>query len=212
MKQYFNKIKASVVFVMSLLIASTLAMPVYAASGNQGYAIYRDGVQNLGNLVWHAGFMDDPTSTATSWPVLHMAVQTDGETRIGWDSWSHFLYGKNFKGVFKPKGGITSSQRDDVVTLSRSLLTEDIGYTFVQQVQYSAGDQYWVWPKDITNMRCDGLVEYCYEWFGHRIIGADEVWDITRNNHQNWSAHSYTPAVQPKTQSEAMTLVQSSTP
>lgn len=41
--------------MMSILLCSS----VYAATGFQGYAIYRDGVYGL----WHAGMMDSAYST-----------------------------------------------------------------------------------------------------------------------------------------------------
>lgn len=48
------------------LIASSLisTQSAAAASGNQGYAVYRDGV--AGGLFWHAALMDDPHYNTTT--------------------------------------------------------------------------------------------------------------------------------------------------
>lgn len=31
-------------------------------------------------------------------------------------------------------------------------------------------------------MRCDGVVEYIYEWYSYRVFGNDTQWDVTKND------------------------------
>ena len=56
-------------------------------------------------------------------------------------------------------------------------------------------------PYDIKSLRCDGIVEYCYEWQNVRIFGSDARWDISKNDQGNKDHHSGT-ATTPKKQAQ----------
>jgi hypothetical protein len=101
--------------------------------------------------------------------------------------------------------------------MSRKLAGENIPYTLVKQVDYdgaTAGT--WFDPAEVTAMRCDGLVEYVYEWYGYRvhgsvIVGVDH-WDVTRVGYWEREVHELR-AVTPKSQAtEDLHLVTSSLP
>ena len=202
-----KKYKIVIVLLTLVLIISAFSVNVFAATGCQGYAIYRDGAF-LGTT-WHAGLMDEPKST-NYLPVLHIGGLNEGVT---WCSWSTFINGNVFKGVYKPKSGITSSGRDNIVAMGRRLRTEDLGYTPLSQIDhFVTNSSSWVFPSDLWLIRCDGVVEYCYEWYGYRIYGNDTYWDITRGGFLTLDHHSGT-AVTPKSQAQSyMTKVQSSAP
>jgi len=41
-------------------------------------------------------------------------------------------------------------------------------------------------PFNVTNLRCDGLVEYCYEWYNWPVLyDGNGNWDIS-----NWTTGS----------------------
>lgn len=37
----------------------------------------------------------------------------------------------------------------------------------------------WIEPSDIITMRCDAVVEFCYEYNGIRLLGPEGAWDIS---------------------------------
>lgn len=202
----YKKITFSMLLVAVLLLSSVGT--VFAADGYEGYAIHRDGAF-LGTT-WHAGLMDESYSTDYL-PVLHIAGLTGG---VKWDSWDNFINGNTFKGVYRPDGGISSSGRDLVKATGRELRTENIAYTPLSQIDYGVDvlSQTWVYPEDIGLIRCDGVVEYSFEWNSYRIFGSDDYWDISRAGLQYLAQHSLA-IVTPKSQAQDyMTLVTSSVP
>lgn len=205
----FNKyIKRSLMaFALVFIMVASFVTSASAATGNQGYAIHRDGA--FFGTTWHAGLMNKAYSSYSN-PVVHIGGLNEGVTYC---SWSTFINGNTFKGVYKPKSGISSSGRDNVVAMGRRLTTEDLGYTPLSQIDHfvtSSSD--WVTADKLWLIRCDGVVEYCFEWYGYRIYGNDTYWDITRGGFSTLDHHSGT-LVTPKSQAQSyMTLVQSSTP
>lgn len=204
------KLKKSYIasFILAFVVTlNCIAMPVSAATGNQGYAIHRDGA--FAGTTWHAGIMGEP-STSSLLPAIHIGGFNQG---VKWCSWSTFINGNTFKGVYKPKSGITSSGRDSVVSMGRRLITEDLGYTPFSQIDhFVTSSSSWVYPGDLWLIRCDGVVEYCFEWYGYRIYGSDSLWDITRGGIATINHHGLA-SVTPKSQAQSyMTLVQSSKP
>ena len=184
---------------------------VQRAGDYSGYTVYRDGAA-LG-LNWHAGLMVAPTA-ATAKCVIHMNDVSDG---VKLDTFKNFMdkESNTYKGVYKPKSGLTSSKKTAVIATARKLTTENIPYVISQQLDYynktSNGTQKGE-PSDISNIRCDGVVEYCYEYNGIRIYGNDTYWDISKRSLEAVNHHAATK-ITPKKQAENnMTLVAASMP
>lgn len=193
--------------VTAMLASSLAAAPAFAASGNQGYAVYRDGV--FYNYTWHAALMDDPHWNTTSLPIVH----APGSGNVKWDSWKNFLGGRTYMGTYRPKTAPSSGSRDNFVYMGRRLKDEQIPYSLLYQVEYNTSTAgTWVDPNEVTKMRCDGVVEYVYEWYGFRVYGSNTYWDVTKSGYWNRDAHSGT-AVTPKSQAQSyLTKVTSSLP
>jgi hypothetical protein len=192
-------------FCLLIAIISVFAMftvPASAAKGYEGYAIYNSG--EWYNPFWHAGLMDEP-STSYYLPVVHANLANG----VAYDSWAGFMGGTTFKGVYRPKDGITSSQRDLVKATGRALRGQNIPWNAAVQVDwYTSALGRWVYPSDIASMRCEGVVEYAHEWHYIRIYGSYNdfgsqrpYWDVTWGNVLNWDHHSGT-AITPKSQAE----------
>ncbi|QTH42022.1 hypothetical protein J4772_31675 [Cohnella sp. LGH] len=198
--------------IISALLITLVATSVYtgttsAATGYQGYAIYRDGV--FFGADWHAGMMDSAYSDYYL-PVTHHS----GSGVVKWDSWANFLDGNNFKGVYKPSGSIVENYRDLFVGKARALKDAQIGYTVWHMLNWddadtSLGD--WIDVDEITLIRCDGVIEYSYEWYGFRVYGNNDYWDITKAEMDNKEMHSVF-TVTPKIQKDYLVLVTSSVP
>ncbi len=203
----FNK-KHSLVIMSIIMIMSIFSMTAYAATGSQGYAVYRDGVLEL---EWHAALMDEPNS-AYSLPVMH--ITGPGGT-VDWGTWTEFMdkSTNTFQGVYKPNGTISDYSRDNVVAMGRKLRLENLGYTALSQVDhFVTSSSSWVRPEDLWLIRCDGVVEYCYEWYGYRIYGSDTLWDITKGGIANLNHHNIANITPKKQAQNWMTKVQSTKP
>lgn len=178
---------------------------VYAASGYQGYAVYRNGVWISGNnLLWHAAIMDDAYIGDSSVPIIH----TPGSAGTMFGSWSGFLNGNTFQGVYAPLGGPSSEKRDLFRATARNIAWRHIPYSLVYQVDYdlnSVGT--YVDVNEITGMRCDGVVEYTYEWNNFNVYASDvSVADANiKNSHSG-------AAINPKSQTSYLTKISSSEP
>ena len=121
-----------------------------------------------------------------------------------------------FKGVYAPKGGIISADRDKVRNMSYKLATDQIPYhpwgqMFVDESVFGTA-QTRIEPRNITGMRCDGVVEYCYEYCNYRIFGDDGKWNISKNNQSCVTHHDNIIRINPALQTTYMTLVTSSKP
>lgn len=196
-------------FIASALLAAlALAAPAHAATGNQGYAVYRDGV--LGNYSWHAAIMSLPHWNTASLPVIHHAGTGKW---VQYGTWREFMAGKVYQGVYRPKTAPASANRDSFLYMARRLVDEQVPYTLLYQVNYNtltAGT--WVDPGEITSMRCDGVIEYIYEWYGFRVYGTDALWDVTRASWPGREHHSGN-LVTPKSQAQSyLTKITSSLP
>lgn len=139
--------------------------------------------------------------------VIHIP---DQDKFVQIDNWSKFLDGNNLTGVYLPKSMPTLSQRNQVVGMARTLLSQKTGYTFLGPITFYNDLTYGkIELADVLGVRCDGVVEYCYEYYGHRVFGGSSNWDVSLA--QNKQAHAY-PAVTPITQAKYLTKVQSYAP
>lgn len=172
---------------MSLIAAAVAAACLFsipagaAVSGAQGYAIYRDGVAAI---EWHAALMELPSASMTL-PIVHHS----GSGKVTYCQWGTFLDGKNFMGVYKPKVNLTDSSRFLAVSTAREMVSANIGYTLTNQVNFKLPEGGYIRVPDIVSVRCDGVVEYCYEWNNLRVYGSDSLWDVSRRSLAIYNHH-----------------------
>lgn len=181
--------------VLAVLLSFVLATGAGAGDWH-GYAVYRDGVITDGtlNVNWHAALMDKATMNS-SLPVTHIGGLGQ---RVKYASWSEFMDGKSYMGIYRPKKAPNAAAFDSFVVMGRKLVNDNISYTLFGQIDYNSSSN-WVYTSDITRIRCDGVVEYCYEWNNYRVYGADDCWDIcypTSKNKQEHSGIKVTPKSQ----------------
>ena len=202
--------------IVSILCALTVLVTVFshpaeAATGMQGYAAYRDGVttSGFGNFEWHAAIMDK-ASSEDIYPVIHARGYG---YNVQYGHWYEFMAGlpdypysnNNFIGYYRPKQVMSNTQRDQVTAKARSLAADFVAYTVVELMDYPVDNnpsgKTTVAVNDISAMRCDGLVEYCYEFNNLRIFGSDSYWDISRWGVNYKNQHKGT-SITPKKQAE----------
>lgn len=183
--------------------------------GYKGYAVYRGITKDIVivdnvRINWHAGFMNKPFANQTD-SVIH--VLDDNSTAVRTDSWSRFIAGEAYHGIYKPKTEISEDDRIKVINLARELADLEIDYVLTTQMEANIPENISkIEPDNITALRCDGLIEYCYEYYGYKIYGNNNNWDISKANPDNLSHHSVL-GIRPKNQAEDyMTLISTSVP
>ena len=183
-----------------------------ATTSYYGYAVYRDGafIDALG--VWHAGLLVKTTCTGTD-TVIHVKSEAVDIGPFA-DNWTGFINGNDYMGTYKSKTAYATGDRTKIVGKARELVTEAPQYTVAKQLKWHLAMDYGTnlgEPSSIFRMRCDGLVEYCNEYFSKKIWGTGSYWNIAIMNSNNEDYHSKT-AVTPNKQAAAMELVTSELP
>ena len=198
-----NSIKSifAIVFSVVLIISLNIAI-AEAATGKQGYTIYRDGV--LAGFEWHAGIVVEPGYSYSN-SIVHIA---GSGSNVAYTNFSGFEYAYNYTGIYKPSS-ITNANRDKVVATARALTGKSITYTALGQMDVKSGVQSngksRVEPGDIKSMRCDGVVEYSYERNDVRIYGSNAYWNISVNDN-NCLTHHMLTNITPLKQAAFLTL------
>lgn len=168
--------------------------------GQKGYAVYRD----LGTLPsifapgdWHAGILCEEYVTDNLSIVHKPGIFGD----IGAVSFEDFVGDLTYRGIYRPTSNfLCGYDRERFVSMARYLATRDIGYITTYQLQATVWpDAEKIEPDDIASIRCDGLIEYCYEYYGYRVYGNDALWDISKASTENLQHHS-TQNILPKAQ------------
>lgn len=168
-----------------LLISSLLAVSglvvfqgtsVHAATGYQGMVGYRDGV--LMNKQWHAAVYIYPAGPGSSAGLVeavgpgYFVQECSYNTFMSYPK-NNFVYRKTGY-----KKYTTSSDRDKIVSTAKYLANmHSIGYTITTLISTGNLSGRIIYPGNITNARCDGVAEYCYEFNGIPIQG--NPWDIS---------------------------------
>ena len=161
----------------------------------KGYAVYRDGVPSERyNFFWHAGIISGRTINLPD-PIIHIGGP---DKLVDFCTYEEFLDGNSFMGYYRPETKLSDAQRENVVLTATKLTNYNIGYKIVHQIDYKATGSI-VQPSDIELIRCDGVVEYCYEYNGIRISGGDSSWNISVNSAVNLAAHTF---IFPETQAK----------
>jgi hypothetical protein len=197
-----------------------------------GDALYRDLLTQFGNAEhWHTGLFLGFSATSDGTGTLQGLHAADG---IGWsDTITTFSASRWFGSVntdlaaempglrhaflkefadgradhpfhgARSVPGITSVERKQIVDTAATLLGKNIWWTWVDMLDY----QWTGWDgtvEDIDELRCDGVVEYCYETHNLRVCGGKNPnvgnqWNIAvagknhPENHNDFHDHDYDP-------------------
>jgi len=169
----------------------------------RGYAVYRGMTPS--DYQYHAGLMRTNTRSDTQ-PIIHIA---GSGYVVQKDTWGSFIFGENYKGICKPNGcSMNTANKYNFVATAETLY--GLPYTFVNQIYYDlSSSNYLVYPSMISSIRCDGVVEYAYEWYAYRVGGPDNYWDITINAAENLNAHAGNNITPKKQCTQLLTYVSS---
>lgn len=194
-----------IIITVFFLIIVLVNFSSNASTSYKGYAIYRDGVAF--NMTWHAGIMYKNNASEYK-PVIHHP----GSGYVQSASWESFINNNQFKGVYAPNGNIPIYMIDSFAAMARRLKDQRINYNLIYQVNYNLlNSGRIVEPHEITGIRCDGVIEYIYEYHGYRVFGSDEDWNISRVSFDAKEEHKGI-AVTPSSQSNLLTLITTEEP
>lgn len=184
------------------------------ATNFTGFVVYRDGVEiPFNENDWHAALMNRENSSGSD-AVIHIPHDREFVQKASWNSFIGVDKNgnpvNNFMCVYRQKSNPTLSQRNLVVGMARTLLSQKTGYSIFGPVAFYNDLTYGkIEPSDVIGVRCDGVVEYCYEYYGHPVFGGSSNWDVSLA--QNKQAHAW-PALSPIVQAKYLTKVQSYAP
>ena len=174
-----------------------------AGLGKTGCAIFRNGVLAV---EWHSAISTVANPRKDKNSKINIVHAPGPRQCVRKDSWKNFLDGNTFKGFYKSKKGTNKVKRQLIAQLAKKLSTYDIPYCFLDMILVRDGVKSAViYPEYISALRCDGVVEYCYEYYGLKLQGGSDDWDITKNKPENLRAHSLLYSwVSPKNQASCM--------
>ncbi|MPM96390.1 hypothetical protein SDC9_143553 [bioreactor metagenome] len=97
---------------------------------------------------------------------------------------------------------MSSLARGNVNARAEMLVNDNISYSILRQMSINEsgltiGTK--ISANRIMYMRCDGVIEYCYEYYGFRVYGNDTYWDLSTFGLLTISHHSYND-INPETQ------------
>ena len=184
--------------------------PTTYASLAEGYAAYRDGVPfENASINWHGAIVASGLGTSGTYAQASGPSYTTGTV-----SYSSFLGNGDFMGYYQPTSltTYTNSQKEAVMETADTLSRLRIPYTLLNCIVYTSidADQEHYYPINISCIRCDGFVEYCFEINEIRVSGptTGTAWDISRNTSAAQEAHSGATTITPQKQANNyMTLV-----
>lgn len=181
---------------------------VASARGRQGLAAFRDGV--IMNVTWHAAIVNSISIDPNNQTDVTAFIQATGPNyAVDSVPYKKFMgdavLRNKFQGYYNRGAGTRT--RMEILDLARELTHEGIQYSDIYLLEHGSEgpDSMKITIPEITGMRCDGVVEFCYEEVGVRIQGSASNWDITTIGGCAW--HHLGNLLTPKTQASIMNLV-----
>ena len=182
----------------------------------RGYAVYRTG--NISFLYNHAALMHYNTITGGAnynnpqYYSSNDVIHATNNTTVSKASWNTFLNGNTFICACRPSGCYMNTT-DTVHFIYKGTQLLGIAYSVLCQMGYTIiNDGSKIEPSQITTLRCDGVIEYVYEYYNYRVGGGNNDWNISLNYTNNYNAHygtSVTPTSQYNTYLIQVTTVES---
>lgn len=185
--------------LITLIDTADSVSPTATAVGTEGFAIYRDGVAPEIMDEYHAGLIILSDSTNEPITIAHQPGDNDGVRGV---SFTNFVGKHDLIGIFKKNVGTRT--RANIVDTAVDLINEPMGYCFTSIIIWNENTISNIEVNDIEQIRCDGVVEYSYEYWGVRIVGNDGSWDVSTTDgatQHNLRCASWSP----KYQSDKMT-------
>ena len=209
---------AIISFVAIVLMPSVIPVTAKAEVSAEDFAVYHDRAFNITNY-WHSGMMltDSPengysgtfmlssgnsqTISNSDYSVVHLSSASGNNnsgSTVGFIPFSSFVGSKTFEGYFTSVTNPTVEQRRVILATAQKFYNYTLLYRALNQIDYTnhviTYNSTDVIPSQVTKFRCDGFVEYCYEYNNIRVFGpaanSEESWDISNNCTPSRSVHN----------------------
>ncbi|MCG3141137.1 MAG: Hercynine oxygenase [Anaerolineae bacterium] len=103
-------------------------------------------------------------------------------------------------GCYTVQGDLTDTERQQIVNTATTLYNRgNVAYTWADMLDPFSFSGDYIDPTEVQQLRCDGLVEYCYEWNNVWVWGRTDTgnangtptnFDISRNESAYLGAHN----------------------
>lgn len=154
----------SKVIVAAALLLSVSPIVTEAASYPAGSATYRQG-GSLNSL--NHGGVRKSSSYVYEIKGYDYTVQLSSDSSFKNDSTYYGNYGNP---------SVTSSQRDSILSTSEALRDNNsLTYTMYDQINWESNSGSYINVSEITDIRCDGVIEYAYEWNNVWVWGKSDT-------------------------------------
>ncbi len=208
MKQTLRKAVCAV--LAGMLLFSLCIVPALATVA-KGHAVYRDlnSTNDFFSSLGHAGLVYARSGNTPTVIIHHPGGFGLNNSYLEKVSFSEFKYpGGNTSLNYYGSYYVPNTTGYNAIGNLANTLWRDyhLTYVFNRQlslkwpVSYVVGQ---IEPEDLLSIRCDGLVEYCYEYHGIRLLGTNSAWNISDPAH--YTAHTNLLGHTPATQRACMT-------
>lgn len=169
-----NKYFFVTVLLVLAIILVNIPITVYASIFDMAHNLFEQYTNKTEEKIYAMKLMDSKESLLAE--IKAMDKELSGSDKIAILPHAMALVEKkdefslkdtnSYLGIFKPKNcDITVTLANSINSKSREL--RGISYTFWDQIMYPSNlESVLVRTQNITAIRCDGVIEYVYEWLG----------------------------------------------
>ncbi|WP_349408976.1 hypothetical protein [Pseudalkalibacillus sp. SCS-8] len=152
MKKFISK-TIKYLTILGILSSSLVFTNISASAALEADARYRDG--GLANAYNHAGLRRAGIGIYEIKGYNH---------EIELSTWDSFLNGQTYLGAYY-NPDTTSTDKDYILYTAKAMDADpEITYTMYDALAYESNPGSYVAVDEISDIRCDGVVEYAYEW------------------------------------------------
>ncbi|MFZ2538981.1 MAG: hypothetical protein WAX04_08770 [Oscillospiraceae bacterium] len=143
------------------------ALAFLPSGENLSDAIYRSGAYGYNHAgVYNGGVWvgNDYYYTAYEMP--------GGDASVELNLMDQFIDSETYYGSYAHPDVDTTTEQNNILATCSDLENDDaIAYTWADMIIPESGVSGYIFPSQIANLRCDGLVEYAYEWRNFWVWG-----------------------------------------
>lgn len=164
----FKRLKLTIaIIVIILLTFSSSAMAWTRTKEVNADAIYRTGAFGYN----HAGvFYINDTGTTFG------AYEAQGDGPVVFSSMDSFIGSETYFGPYYRSTVDTSTERNSIIQTCKDLANNaTLGYTWSDCLIPENNPGSYISPDEISELRCDGVVEYSYEWNNFWVWGRSNT-------------------------------------
>jgi hypothetical protein len=91
------------------------------------------------------------------------------------NSWESFIGSETYLGAFTNPTMTATDKQNVLSTLAAMAADTDINCVGMNMIDWDSSPGNYIEPSEIDDLRCDGVVEYAYEWNNHWVWGRTDT-------------------------------------